>query len=187
MRSCLKGRIESAEVMHMGFISQIFHSITWFDLIILLVFAFNIYTYFECKKKTDTIYTHFNAQDKVSNLNEEQKEAVKKVTEGSSSVRLSPEELLNEREKMNEKYALFTTLTTIFPLMGMLGTVISLLNMTDLIGTEATGAFLGALTSTFWGIVAAIICKAIDTRISYKIEDNEKHMDYLFNPSKKQA
>jgi chemotaxis protein MotA len=109
------------------------------------------------------------------------------MTAERTAVSLSGEELLNEREKMNETYAAFTTLTTIFPLLGMLGTVISLLNMTDLIGTEATGAFLGALTSTFWGIVAAIICKIMDTRISYKIEDNEKHMDYLFNPSKKQG
>lgn len=169
------------------FIGLIIQSMTWFDYLILLAFAFNIYQFVECRKKTDTIYNHFNAQDKVRNLNDEQKEAVKNVTADTNVIRLSGEDLLNEREQMNSKYAVFTTMTTIFPLLGMLGTVISLLNMTDLIGTEATGAFLGALTSTFFGIIAAIACKALDTRISYKIEDNEKHMDYLFNPSKKQG
>lgn len=169
------------------FLGHIFKNLLGFDALIFLVFAGNMYMFFECRKRTNTIYGHFNARDKIRNLNDEQKEAVRNMTAERTAVSLSGEELLNEREKMNETYAAFTTLTTIFPLLGMLGTVISLLNMTDLIGTEATGAFLGALTSTFWGIVAAIICKIMDTRISYKIEDNEKHMDYLFNPSKKQG
>jgi biopolymer transport protein ExbB/TolQ len=72
-----------------------------------------------------------------------------------------------------------------FPLLGMLGTVISLIPMVNLIGTETTGAFFAALTSTFWGIVAALVFKFLDSFLSYKIEDNEKHMEFLLNPGKR--
>ena len=40
------------------------------------------------------------------------------------------------------------------------------------------------MTSTFWGIVAALVFKFLDSFLSYKIEDNEKHMEYLLNPAK---
>ena len=88
---------------------------------------------------------------------------------------------------MNKRYALYSNLTTMFPLMGMLGTVVSLIPMVNAIGSETTGLFFSALTSTFWGIVFALIFKLLDASISYKIEDNEKHMEYMFNPGRKKA
>lgn len=169
------------------FIEYIFRNLLSLDGLIIGIAILNGYWFYKCKKQTDIIYNHFNSQDKIRNLNEEQKKAVMTITEPSEERRLSPEELLNAREEMNKDYALVTSVTTAFPLLGMLGTVISLLNMSELIGTEATGIFLSALTSTFWGIVFAIAYKGLDATISYKIEDNEKHMDYLFNPTKKQV
>jgi hypothetical protein len=68
---------------------------------------------------------------------------------------------------------MFVNLTGIFPLLGILGTVVSLLGMVS-DSTDITGNFYGALTSTFWGLVFAIIFKFIDGVISAKIEDNEK-------------
>ena len=87
---------------------------------------------------------------------------------------------------MNQYYALYYNITTMFPLMGMLGTVISLIPMVNSLGTESTGLFFSALTSTFWGIVAALIFRLSDASVSYKIEDNEKHMEYMFNPHRKE-
>ena len=89
------------------------------------------------------------------------------------------------REKTNRVYDLFSNFTTMFPLLGMLGTVVSLIMMTDSINTAATESFFAALTSTFWGIVAALIFKGLDALVSYKIEDNEKHMEYILNPNRK--
>ena len=72
-------------------------------------------------------------------------------------------------------YSLFVNLTGIFPLLGILGTVISLLGMVGDM-TNVQDNFYGALTSTFWGLVFAIIFKFLDGIISAKIEDNEKNV-----------
>ena len=42
--------------------------------------------------------------------------------------------------------------------------------------TSVQDNFYGALTSTFWGLVFAIIFKFLDGIISAKIEDNEKNV-----------
>ena len=79
------------------------------------------------------------------------------------------------RNRTGSLYSLFVNLTGIFPLLGILGTVISLLGMVGDM-TNVQDNFYGALTSTFWGLVFAIIFKFLDGIISAKIEDNEKNV-----------
>ena len=67
-------------------------------------------------------------------------------------------------------YSLYENITGIFPLMGILGTVISLIPMVNLVGTETTNLFFSALTSTFWGIVFAIVYKALNGWLAAEIE-----------------
>ena len=85
------------------------------------------------------------------------------------------------REKMNKTYALYSNFTTIFPLLGMLGTVWALIPMVNTIGTTDTSNFFSALTSTLWGIIVAILFKVLDSTVSYKIEDNEKRIEFLLS------
>lgn len=148
-----------------------------FDVIIFIAAAINGIFYLKVWKNTERLYHHYNASDKMSNLPEEAVENLKKTT--SDKEKLSSEDLLDLREKMNMSYAWYSNLTTMFPLFGMLGTVISLIPMVNTIGTTDTSHFFSALTSTFWGIVAALIFKGLDAFVSYKIEDNEKHTEYL--------
>ncbi|MBR1739994.1 MAG: MotA/TolQ/ExbB proton channel family protein [Ruminococcus sp.] len=82
-------------------------------------------------------------------------------------------EITSMRNQTGRLYSLFVNLTGIFPLLGILGTVISLLGMVSDMN-DITGNFYGALTSTFWGLVFAIVFKFLDGIISAKIEDNEK-------------
>lgn len=60
-------------------------------------------------------------------------------------------------------YTVFITLISVFPLLGMLGTVIALLGL-DLSGdTESLKAnFFQALDTTMWGIVFAVIFKIVN-------------------------
>ena len=72
-------------------------------------------------------------------------------------------------------YSLFVTLITIFPLLGMLGTVKSLLVLN--FGDEnailnARSSFFDALTSTAWGIIFAILFKVVNAVICKHTEDN---------------
>ena len=92
-----------------------------FDYIVFAAVIVNLIFYFQVRKYADKLYCHYNSSDKLSNLPEEGLEKLKRNTE--SEKKLSAEDLLDTREKMNKVYALYSNVTTIFPLIGMLGTV----------------------------------------------------------------
>lgn len=60
-------------------------------------------------------------------------------------------------------YTVFITLISVFPLLGMLGTVIALLGL-DLSGdTESLKSnFFQALDTTMWGIIFAVVFKIVN-------------------------
>lgn len=151
-------------------------------LIILLALANYLLIYLKCRANAEKVYSHFNTKDSVSNLTDEQKKILENTA--AKQEKLTAQDLLTSRETTNQYYAMYTNFTSLFPLLGMLGTVLALIRMVNQSGFDVSGAFFGALTSTFWGIVFAIIFKILDSRISYKIDDNEKHLEYLFNPDK---
>lgn len=79
--------------------------------------------------------------------------------------------LLTKRAKSNSLYVGFTNVVAIFPLMGLLGTVISLIPM---VGEMDTDLFFMALTSTFWGIVFAIVFKVFNGFLQARVEENNE-------------
>jgi len=162
----------------------IFKNFTFIDLLIIAAGIWNLlFFYRRADREAEILHRHFNRTDRISPLTDDAKARFENVSgQGASS--LSPDEILRHREEMNKNYSSFSIITTMFPLGGMFGTVISLIPMVNSIGAEDTQLFFGALTSTFWGILFALICKIMDTRISYKIDDNEKHVEYLLNPKR---
>ena len=80
------------------------------------------------------------------------------------------------RETSEKYYSMFVNLTGIFPLLGILGTVISLIPMVqDMANMEAS--FFVALTSTLWGLVFAIFFKILDASLAPQIERNNRGID----------
>ena len=73
--------------------------------------------------------------------------------------------------RLNARYNLFTTMITIFPLLGMLGTVKALIELDLANGAtpELQAHFFDALTSTAWGIVFAIGFKVANATIEYSV------------------
>ena len=69
-------------------------------------------------------------------------------------------------------YSLFVTMISIFPLLGMFGTVRGLLMMDFVAGNIEfmKHNFFSALTSTAWGIIFSIIFKMVYALVSNKIE-----------------
>lgn len=165
--------------LHEVFISSFFK----YDIIIFILAGVNVYLYNNVLKYTNKIYYHFNSVDYIKNLSDDSRNSLNLVTKKEPDI-LEANDLLNCRRMMNSLYSFYSNITTIFPLLGMLGTVISLIPMVGSATAETTGLFFSALTSTLWGIIAAIIFKFLDSFISYKIEDNEKHIEHLFNPTK---
>ncbi len=89
----------------------------------------------------------------------------------------SESDIIRLRRNMNAFYVVYENLTAIFPLLGLLGTVVSLIPLVDNMGEVPTGLFFSALTSTMWGIIFAIVFKALNGYVASRIEDNEKNID----------
>lgn len=76
-------------------------------------------------------------------------------------------------------YTLFLNITAVFPLMGILGTVWSLMKLT---GTDDISANFGmALRTTLWGLIFAIVFKLLDSLISPKLDRALDEADYLIH------
>lgn len=152
-----------------NFFSVVFMNLWGFDLIIFLVAAFTAVVFYCLRQSADRLYKKMHLTVYVPDSHTSRREADKEI--GS----LRESDVVAMRNHTGKLYSVFVNLIGIFPLLGILGTVISLLNMvSDMQNVE--GNFYGALTSTFWGLVFAIIFKFMDGVISAKIEDNEKNV-----------
>jgi len=167
----------------MSFIQILIEQRGWIDKYILIILGANIiFAYIPAWLSANRLYKHFSKTDRISALPEDAAGNIRALT--AEEKIMTSEQLLECRDRMNKFYSAFTIITTMFPLLGMLGTVISLIPMVDTIGAAETQLFFGALTSTFWGIVSALFCKLLDIFIGFKIEDNEKHVEFLLNPKR---
>ncbi|MCM1328516.1 MAG: MotA/TolQ/ExbB proton channel family protein [Ruminococcus sp.] len=85
------------------------------------------------------------------------------------------EELQKRHKEQEITYALYLNFVSAFPLLGMIGTVYSLLKLDLSGGTELiSGNFLVALTSTLLGAFFGLIFKVLDSFLSPKIEENNE-------------
>lgn len=84
---------------------------------------------------------------------------------------------------LNVTYTLFITFISLFPLLGMFGTVMALLGLDLSVGdmTNIKNNFFDALTSTAWGIIFSVLFKIVHAPfanyIENQIEDSKKMSD----------
>ncbi len=88
------------------------------------------------------------------------------------------DKLQGEYQIMIILYTLYTNITAIFPLLGILGTVAALIKEFDDI-EGLTGNFMVALSTTFWGILFAIVFKGIDAVVSGPMERIVEDTNYV--------
>jgi biopolymer transport protein ExbB/TolQ len=151
----------------MNILSTIFMNFMGYDLIIFLAAVGTGVVYYYLRSSADRLYKKMHLTVFVPDGETTQLEAEEEIAD------IRETDVISMRNHTGKLYSLFVNLTGIFPLLGILGTVISLLGLVA-DNTNVTGNFYGALTSTFWGLVFAIIFKFLDGMISAKIEDNEK-------------
>lgn len=164
-------------------LSIIFDNFGFIDFLIIVLCAVNIFLFFKIRSDATVVHSEIYAKDYVGQLPPSIQKRLLKYKQVHNEP-LDLNRIFMIREKMNSKYAFFTNFTTMFPLMGMLGTVVALIPMVDKMGEQSTGLFFTALTSTFWGIVAAIACKVLDAFISPVIEDIELYVRSAYDPEK---
>lgn len=78
-------------------------------------------------------------------------------------------------------YSLFDAVNHAFPMLGMLGTILSLLSMLTLAGDQVVLQFTSALTSTFWGLVFALIFKGFDALLRTVVEQNDENLKLILD------
>lgn len=149
--------------------SVIFMNFWGYDLIIFIAAVITGLIYFSLRKSADRLYDKMHLTVFVPDGDLSRLEADKDISG------LRETDVVKMRNNMGKSYSIFVNLTGIFPLLGILGTVVSLLGLVS-DTSDVTGNFYGALTSTFWGLVFAIAFKFLDGIISAKIEDNEKNV-----------
>jgi chemotaxis protein MotA len=147
--------------------SVIFMNFWGYDLIIFLVAVLTAVMFFYLRRSADELYNKMHLTVFVPDGSSSRREADNDISD------LRETDLVQMRNHTGKLYSIFVNLTGIFPLLGILGTVVSLLGLVA-DSTDVTGNFYGALTSTFWGLIFAIIFKFLDGVISSRIEDNEK-------------
>lgn len=150
-----------------NFISVIFMNFWGYDIIIAAAAVLTGIVFFSLNRSADKLYKKMHLTVFVPDGRLSSKEA------DSDMSGLRETEIVIMRNHTGKLYSIFVNLTGIFPLLGILGTVVSLLGLVA-DTSDITGNFYGALTSTFWGLVFAIIFKFLDGVVSAKIEDNEK-------------
>ena len=143
-----------------------------FDLIIFVAAALNGACYWFARRNANTLYRKLHMIVFVPSRRSYPESVSKAIRD------IDEEQVVAMRKRSESLYSVFVNVTGIFPLLGILGTVVSLLPMVSELADMQTN-FFAALTSTFWGLVFAIIFKLLDGFLSSRMEDNDKAVDLL--------
>lgn len=158
----------------MTILSALSEAIIGYDSIIVLLILFNIlYISLKLKRLSNKLDKHLK---KVVYLPVEH--ALKDLASNQPQ-KVNLHELRHLREKEDRLYHTFVSITNILPLLGILGTVISLMNIDSFTIETVSANFMTALTSTFWGLVGATICKILEGNIVAKVDTNRENIALL--------
>lgn len=149
------------------FWSVIFSNIIGFDGLIFLTAAADAAVFAAAKKAAGRLYGAMHKEIYAPSCGSDIHEAAEDIE------KLTDKKVSAMRAAAVSRYTLYVNLTGIFPLLGILGTVISLIGIVgNTSGIE--GSFFAALTSTFWGLVFAILFKVLDGSVSPVLDDGER-------------
>ncbi|MBO7363853.1 MAG: MotA/TolQ/ExbB proton channel family protein [Lachnospiraceae bacterium] len=158
----------------MSVISIILNNLVGYDLFILILGVLNGILYWYTRKRTMDLYNRMHQSIFIPT----RKRDPDALAEDIRAV--DEEEFVRLRNVSENLYGIFVNITAIFPLLGILGTVIALIPMVSQLA-DIQMNFFAALTSTFWGLVFAILFKVLDGFLSPRIDDNDKNVNLLLS------
>ena len=150
------------------FLQAVMTNLLGFDLIIVVLGAFNFWIMFRARKAAEELVKKLNT-DGVS-------QADMRRGKKSKAARLTDEEIIALRNNAENLYTLYVNISAVFPLFGILGTVIALIGIQGSFGA-ADDNFRVALTSTFWGLVFSIIFKFLQTIVENKLDEGAREAE----------
>lgn len=157
----------------MGFFDAMKSSLST-DWYILVAFVLTLGILITTIVFTYRLYQKLNPSERMANP----QEGKQRYPETLSEVKEFENDVLKQRTIMNLFYSLFANAVSIFPLLGMFGTVKALIGFAGENAAEME-LFFQALTSTAWGIIFAVLFKIADAVISVPVAANNKEVDTL--------
>lgn len=153
--------------------SIVFKNLLGYDGLIILIGCFNGYLAYQLKKRIAALYEVLNPT-----MYMPIQKVIMKVHQEKT---LDLHFIRGLKEKETRLFHIYASITTIFPLLGILGTIISLIRIVSMESDTLMLNFSTALTSTFWGLLGAIIFKSIGGILSGTSETNNDMLLLLFN------
>lgn len=149
-------------------LEAIFKNLLGFDMIIMLLALANGGVFYMAYKTAQKLYKDLSSDGLW--------QADVRKNKKKSAKELMDKEIIALRNKAELWYTWYVNISAIFPLLGILGTVIALIGMQgDAMTTD--GSFLLALTSTFWGLVFSIVFKSLQTLIEAKLDEGVREAE----------
>jgi len=148
----------------MEFIIAIANNFIGYDTIIIIMAIVNFVIYIITKHKLKTLEPLIHKTTDMSLGKMDEGRIVKSAIDELDAIKKA-------RINVNKWYSVFANIIAIFPLLGLLGTVISLIFTAgdgDLANMQQY--FMMSLTSTFWGMIFAIAYKITDAFVSPEVE-----------------
>ena len=156
----------------MSVFQVILKNLLGFDLIIFVAAALNGVCYYLARRNANALYRKLHMIVFVPSRRSDPESVSRAIRN------IDEEQVVAMRKRSESLYSVFVNVTSIFPLLGILGTVVSLLPMVSELSDMQTN-FFAALTSTFWGLVFAILFKLLDGFLASRMEDNDKAVNLL--------
>lgn len=134
-------------------------NIIGYDFVIFIAAIINLILFIQIKKGLSRIDEHFKETKFLQNELLVYRLKLKTNDQTTEKLHGVLDNFTNSKQRLDQISVFYISLTSIFPLLGILGTVIALLNLTDFSSDIVSVNFSLALTSTFWGILFGAISK----------------------------
>lgn len=130
-----------------------------YDIVIFIAALVNCILFVQITKGLNNIEEHFKQTKHLQN--ELLLHRLNLKTNGKTAEKLHGvlDIFTTSKQKLDQISVFYISLTSIFPLLGILGTVIALLSLSDFSNEIVSVNFSLALTSTFWGILFGALSK----------------------------
>ncbi len=145
-----------------------------YDILIFLIGAINAILFSLIMKNLSIIEGDFKRTSYLQNEWLFSTISGKDTVDTIKNIRKVLDSFTARKSKLDSIATFYISITGIFPLLGILGTVISLLTIGDFTGNLAAISFSKALTSTFWGIVFGVMSKFGEGFFAAKLENYDK-------------
>lgn len=145
-----------------------------YDALIFIAAIVNLVLFIKIVKDLNIIESHFKQTRFLENDLLVNRLNIKKEDNSSEKLRGVLDEFTTRKQSLDQVSVFYISLTSIFPLLGILGTVIALLSLSDFSTEILSINFSLALTSTFWGILFGAIGKFGEGFFTAKLDAYDK-------------